>query len=70
MKMNSHKSSDPRIAYCLQSNRKSIHSHVVQNVPITKESSIGDFTMTSEIVNTIKKNKSIIESSLNLTGIK
>jgi hypothetical protein len=42
----------------------------VQNVPIKNESSVKDFTMTSEIVNTIKKNKSIIEFSLNLTGIK
>jgi hypothetical protein len=42
----------------------------VQNVPIKNESSVKDFTMTSEIVNKIKKNKSIIEFSLNLTGIK
>lgn len=68
--MNSHKCSDPRIDYCLQSNRKSIHSLVVQNVQIKKESSVKDFTMSSEIVNTIKKNKSIIEFSLNLTGKK
>lgn len=65
--MNSYKSSDPRLDYCLQSNRKSIF---VQNVQIKEESYVKDFTMTSEIVNTIKKNKSIIEFSLNLTGIK